>query len=202
MPHVDPLMNFDFLRHYARGWLALRFRRRAAAIAAFRQALAAQPQSARTARLLGFLLGEAGDWVCAEEHLQRALALAPDAATWYNLGYVRDRLGRREEAIAAFEEAVRLDPKFDRAWYGLGLAHAAAGRHGEAVAALEKAAALEPRNPHVWYALGIAHHHAHAPDKVEAVARHLLRYHPLVCKRLIQDTQRADLKPLLAELDS
>jgi hypothetical protein len=33
------------------------------------------------------------------------------------------------------------------------------------------------------------------------VARHLLRYHPLVCKRLIQDTQRADLKPLLAELE-
>lgn len=194
-------MNFDFLRHYWRGRLLERLRRLPEAIAAYRQAAAAEPGDPRPHRALGFLCGEARQWAEAETHLSRALALAPDAVTWFNLGWLRDRMGRREEAIAAFREAVRLDPRLDRAWYGLGMALAAEGRHAEAVSALEQAAVLEPRNPHIWYALGMAHHHAHAPDKVEAVAQHLLRHHPLVCKRLIQDTQRSDLRHLIAELE-
>lgn len=199
-PYFDP-MNFDFLRHYWRGRILQRLGRRPEAITAYRAALAIAPDDARVLRVLGFLHGEAREWPQAEEYLRRALAQEPDALTWYNLGYVRDQQGRREEAMAAFREAVRLDPRLDRAWYGLGMALAALGRHREAVEPLEQAAALEPRNPYVWYALGMAQHHAHAPEKVEAVARHLLRYHPLVCKRLIQDTQRADLRHLVAELD-
>ncbi len=194
-------MNFEFLRHYWRGRLFQRLGRPQRAAEAYQAAARIRPGDARVHRALGFLHGEARQWDAAETHLLRALALEPDAVTWFNLGWLRDQQGRREDAIAAFREAVALDARLDRAWYGLGLALAALGRHGEAVAALEKAAALEPRNPHVWYALGMAQHHAHAPEKVEAVARHLLRFHPLVCKRLIQDTQRNDLRHLVAELD-
>lgn len=194
-------MDFDFLRHYWRGRLLTRLKRREQAIAAYQAALAVQPDDARVLRALGYLHGERGDRQAAESLLRRALAIAPDAVTWFNLGYLLDQSGRREEAIAAFREATRLDPKLDRAWYGMGLAHAALGRHQEAVAALEQAARLEPRNPHIWYALGMAQHHAHAPDKVEAVARHLLRFHPLVCRKLIQDTQRSDLRHLVRELE-
>jgi tetratricopeptide (TPR) repeat protein len=194
-------MDFDFLRHYWRGRLLARLRRRRPAIAAYEAALARAPQDPRLLRALGYLYGEEGDFLTAEDYLTKAITLAPDAVSWFNLGYLREQRGRIEEAIAAFREAVRLDPRLDRAWYGLGLCQARLSHHAEAVAALEQAAALQPRNPHVWYALGLAHHHAHAPDKVEAVARHLLRYHPLVCKKLIQDTQRADLAHLVRELE-
>ncbi|MEO1767908.1 tetratricopeptide repeat protein [Thiobacter aerophilum] len=194
-------MNFDFVRHYWRGRLFTRLKRLNQALAAFEAALAISPNDLRVLRSLGYLHGERGAWQTAESYLRRALALAPDAVTWFNLGYLLDQSGRREQAIAAFREAVRLDSKLDRAWYGLGLAHAALGQHQEAVAALEKAGQLQPRNPHIWYALGMAQHHAHAPDKVEAVARHLLRFHPLVCGKLIQDTGRADLRHLVRELE-
>ena len=194
-------MDFDFFRHYWRGRLLARLGRRRPAIAAYEAALVRAPQDPRVLRALGYLYGEEGDFRTAEDYLTKAIALAPDAVSWFNLGYLRERRGRIEEAIEAFREAVRLDPQLDRAWYGLGLSEARLGRHAAAVAALEQAAVRQPRNPHVWYALGLAHHHAHAPDKVEAVARHLLRYHPLVCKKLIQDTGRADLAHLVRELE-
>lgn len=194
-------MNFDFLRHYLRGRLFTRLKRLDQAVAAYEAALALAPDDVRVLRALGYLHGERGEREAAEGYLRRALALGPDAVGWFNLGYLLDQSGRREEAIAAFGEATRLDPRLDRAWYGLGLAHAASGQHEAAVAALEQAAQLEPRNPHIWYALGMAQHHAGAPDKVEAVARHLLRFHPLVCRKLIQDTGRSDLAHLVRELE-
>ena len=35
----------------------------------------------------------------------------------FNQGYVLDKLGELERAVAAFRNATRLNPKIDRAWY-------------------------------------------------------------------------------------
>jgi len=51
-------------------------------------------------------------WAPAEETLRKALAIAPeDEGLWQALGRVRWKADRREEAIAAFREALRINPR-------------------------------------------------------------------------------------------
>src|ERR1700761_5475669 len=53
-----------------------------------------------------------GDLVAAADLLQQATDLAPGfASAWFTLGEVRDQLGEREAAIAAFRKAVSADPE-------------------------------------------------------------------------------------------
>lgn len=52
-----------------------------------------------------------GDFSGAADILAQTLELAPGFATaWFALGAIRDQLGERDAAIAAFESARRLDP--------------------------------------------------------------------------------------------
>jgi predicted TPR repeat methyltransferase len=52
-----------------------------------------------------------GDFSGAADILAQTVELAPGFATaWFALGAIRDRLGERDAAIAAFESAQRLDP--------------------------------------------------------------------------------------------
>lgn len=194
-------MNFDQWRAYLRGRFLERLKRDDEAMQAYHEALRANPRFAKAARCLGYLHANKKRHRDAEDYFLLALRLAPDADTWYNLGFIRDQEGRREQAIEAFREAVRLDRRHDRAWYGLGLAHAHLGQHREAVDAFEHAAQLEPRNPHIWYALGMAQHHCHEPEKVTAVAKRLVQFNLHLTRHLIQETERNDLRYLVRELD-
>jgi tetratricopeptide (TPR) repeat protein len=49
-----------------------------------------------------------------------------------------------DEAIAEFQEAIRLDPEFSAAYLGLGYSHVRKGGFEQAIAALEKYLQLEP----------------------------------------------------------
>jgi hypothetical protein len=49
-----------------------------------------------------------------------------------------------DEAIAEFQEAIRLDPEFSAAYLGLGYSHVRKGEFEQAIAALEKYLQLEP----------------------------------------------------------
>jgi tetratricopeptide (TPR) repeat protein len=203
VPAPEKPVNYDAWRHYLRGNFFVWLRRPKPALAAYRLALAAAPDEARIARVAGFLLAEQKDYAGAEALLRRAVEVDPeDAGTWFNLGYACEHGGRRREAITAFQRAVALNPGLDRAWYGLGFAHAQLGEHTEAANALEEAARLQPMNGQSWYALGMAQHHCHRPERVQEVVEHIVRYDARMAKRLIQDTERADLAPLIAHLDA
>src|SRR5580692_5305844 len=53
-----------------------------------------------------------GDLVAAADLLQQATDLAPGfASAWFTLGEVREQLGERDAAIAAFRKAVAADPE-------------------------------------------------------------------------------------------
>jgi predicted TPR repeat methyltransferase len=54
---------------------------------------------------------ERGDYAAAADLLAQALELSPRfASAWFRLGEVRERLGEREAAVAAFREALAADP--------------------------------------------------------------------------------------------
>ncbi len=193
-------MNLDAWRHYLRARLYAMLRRRDAAAAEYRTALRLDPDFARAAHALAFLLAARGAHAEAEQWFRAVLRSQPgNAAAWFNLGFLHDKAGDTQKAIDAFREAARLDAKIDRAWYGLGLALATLGRHDEAATALEEAARLQPMNPHAWYHLGLAYHALHNPGKVEEIALHLNRFDRKMTHRLILDTGRADLAHLVAD---
>ena len=75
---------------------------------------------------------------------------------WHNIGYDLANLGQHEEAIAAYNKALKIDPKFHISWNGLGSALRELGRNTEAIAALEKALEIEPEDHFALNNLGNA----------------------------------------------
>jgi tetratricopeptide (TPR) repeat protein len=130
--------------------------------------------------MLGATLDLKGDYLSTPElseralvTLDRALALRPDwAEVWRYRGGAFSTLGRDQEAVAAFELALGLNPMDASAHSGIGRVHfILRGEFARAVPCYERALALNPRAG--WSALQLAHCATLARDfpKAEAVAR-------------------------------
>jgi tetratricopeptide (TPR) repeat protein len=68
-----------------------------------------------------------------------------DADAFNGLGICWAAKSDLTKAIAAYDEAVRLDPNFAIAWFNRGLALQAAGRGAEAEASFQRARQAGPR---------------------------------------------------------
>ncbi|HVR11223.1 MAG TPA: tetratricopeptide repeat protein [Thermoanaerobaculia bacterium] len=91
-----------------------------AAEAAYRQALALDPDLADAHLNLGRLLHEGGDPATAEAHYREALAIDPDdSLAAYNLGVALQDQRRPREAADAYEQALALDPTLADAHFNL-----------------------------------------------------------------------------------
>ncbi len=188
-------------QYYLRGRLLELFGFTPQAIAAYRDALRAQPDFLRPPNRIAYLLASQERFADAEPYFEAVLKADPgNAVAHFNLGYTLDKRGQHDRAAKAFTEATRLNPKLDRAWYGLGLAFAALDRHKDAATALEQAAALQPMNPHAWYALCMALHTTGNRERFDEAVMHLLRFDPKMTRRLIQETGRDDLAHLVKDL--
>ena len=190
-------MNYDYTRHYLRGWLLHFFGRTDGAYAAYEEAFRHNRNAWQAAISMASIAAGRKNRRAAEFWFREALRIRPeDADTWFNLGFVLDEDGQREPAIEAFRESVRIKPAQDRAWYGMGLVQAKCGAHGEAVRCFQKVTELQPMNGYGWYQLGMAHHHSNNPDEVTRIIQHLLGFEPKTCRLLIRDAGRSDLEHL------
>ena len=73
---------------------------------------------------------------------------------WNGKGNQLGNLGRYEEALSAYEEAIRLKPDYDYAWNGKGNQLGNLGRYEEALSAYEEAIRLKPNNEVGWTGKG------------------------------------------------
>jgi len=73
----------------------------------------------------------------------------------YNEGIQAFNNGETDNAIAAFEEAIKLDEKYGDAYYRLGLCHLNKNENDKAIAALKKYVELNPRGDEVETAKAI-----------------------------------------------
>ena len=90
-------------------------------------------------------------------HLDRAIALSPDAAETHNdRGTVLQRMGRVEEAVRDYREAVRLVPTFATAHSNLANALLALGHPEEAIATGREAFRLQPDLVEAHYTVALA----------------------------------------------
>jgi Tfp pilus assembly protein PilF len=122
-----------------------------------RRAVELDPRSAAGQHVLGRVLLARDDLAGAEEAFRHAVELRPNFAEAYNdLGGTLDRLGRTDEAIAAFRRAA--DRGHPSALYNLGVVYLRA--KGDPVAAravLEQAVKQKSASAGVWNALGVAY---------------------------------------------
>ena len=77
------------------------------------------------------------------------------AEDWFNKGIVLYNQDKYDEAIKAFDEAIKLDPKYAYAWNGKGIALADQGKYDEAIEAYDEAIKLDPKDARTWYNKGI-----------------------------------------------
>ena len=100
--------------------------------------------SAADLKIVAFDYVLLADYSDADKWLTKMLEWAPsDSEGWYYLGRTKYNENRFAEAITAFQQCLKLDPKNVKAEDNLGLALAGLGRNGEAAAAYNQAIAWQ-----------------------------------------------------------
>jgi predicted CXXCH cytochrome family protein len=97
----------------------------------------------------------AGAGASTEEWVAAALASADRPETHVEIGALYAELGRRRQAMEAFETALRIDPGFTPARLDLADLLRSLGRDAEAEAPLREAARLDPNDAAAHYALAL-----------------------------------------------
>ncbi len=114
------------------------------AVPAYEEALRREPNSAAALERLALCLSSLKQYSRAESILNQALDLAPNAATWIQLGVIRLQQGKAPDAIAAFEKAIELDPEIPDAYNTAGAIWFEIGDTARAETELRHAIRLQP----------------------------------------------------------
>ena len=123
-----------------RGLLARQSGKKAEALTAFEEAVAANPRSVSSALELGAELENQGQSERALEVYGKAAASSPDDATSHaKLGAVYAARGMNDRAVTELETTVRLNPHDAASYRALGQVYAALGRRDKAAAAFHEA---------------------------------------------------------------
>jgi tetratricopeptide (TPR) repeat protein len=76
----------------------------------------------------------------------------------YNgLGYACDNIGRRQDAIESYKQAIKIRPSYAYAYNNLGVAYGRLGRHQEAIEACKEAIKIRPDYAEAHYNLGVTY---------------------------------------------
>lgn len=103
--------------------------------------------SAADLKIVAFDYIVLGDYSDADKWLTKMLEWTPnDSDGWYNLGRTKYNENRFAEAISAFQQCLKLDPKNVKAEDNLGLSFAGMGRNEEAAAAYQQAIAWQEQS--------------------------------------------------------
>jgi superkiller protein 3 len=65
------------------------------------------------------------------------------------------KLDKHEDALACYENVVRLDPMHDQAWYAKGRSMGFLGRHGDVIKCCERALEINPHGSPSWILKGL-----------------------------------------------
>ncbi len=120
----------------------------------YQHALERQPGYYEAWVNLGAVRQLGGDLRGAEQCYVKSLELRPDARGYFNLGTVLFGQGEHPRAIAAFQEALRLEPGFADAWNDLGEAFRDQGNMEEAVRCYREALRTAPGHARANYNVG------------------------------------------------
>ncbi len=83
-----------------------------------------------------------------------------DAEAWFHLGFAYSNIKRYNDAIEAYHQALRIDPKNARPiiWVSLGVAYDGLKRYQDAIKAYRQAISINPEDAKAWSFLGSSYH--------------------------------------------
>lgn len=148
------------------------------AIAAFRAILASQPNDPVALYSLAGLLikRDAAESLAMAEHGVRVAAgFAP---LWFARGMVMQTLGRKEEALRSYEQALTLAPTYTEAFVNCGAILRELHRHDEALARFNQAIAVDPKHESALGNAGILLSEFKRTDEAIATFKRVLSHNP------------------------
>ncbi len=95
-------------------------------------------------------------WSKAEVAFRKSLAIKPKSTTWVFHGFTLSELGRDDEAIESYKNALELQPEFDEAHYNLGCCFGLRREHEKAIFHFRRAIAADPKYARAYAELGWA----------------------------------------------
>lgn len=123
----------------------------------FLSVLELSPREFDALHMLGVIAMQRRDFDRAAAWLQQALAADAEAGMAYaNLGIVQMEAGRPTQALAAFDQAIRLEPSAG-VYFGRGLAQLALRQWNAALVSLKQALALQPDHAEAHFNCGTAY---------------------------------------------
>jgi len=72
------------------------------------------------------------------------------AEDWFDKGFALQNQSKLDEAIKAYDEAIRLDPNLAEAWCNKGLALFSQDKYDEAIKSCDEAIRLDPNLAMAW----------------------------------------------------
>ena len=192
--HISPASSNSAIRNRCL-WLKFKAKTllvvglRAQAHDVFQEILAINPADPLALNSLGYQELSNQRFIQALGYFERALVQTPNNANaHFNVGFVCEELGRSQQAELAFNAALQIDEKLDRAWYGLGLALVRQQRFEESLAAFKRNTELQSMSPFAWYQMARVHMELGQPQEALAVMRHLKGFEPKVAAQLERET--------------
>jgi tetratricopeptide (TPR) repeat protein len=104
--------------------------------------------------------------------------LINDAGSFIILGVDYEELGKYQEAIAAYKQAIRIKPDHEVAHYNLGVLYGELGRYQEAVDAIKQSIRIKPDQVDAHYNLGVVYGKLHKYKEAVAAYKHTVRIKP------------------------
>ena len=151
--------------------------------------IAALPERAKTAKATGnnqsarllkaIALEAKKDWNILLAHARAwTIANPRSGLAWLFLGFAFGETGQTEQAIKAYREVLRIDPKFAGAWYNLGVVYGKSGQADQEINAYREALRINPEDAKAWNNLGFAFGKADQTDQAIKAFRETLRINP------------------------
>jgi tetratricopeptide (TPR) repeat protein len=134
----------NYMAHYNLGNLYGREDKLAEAVQQYEAALRAEPNYAEAENNLGTILLRLRRFDEAIAHHAAAVRIRPEYLYYFNLANAYADAGKSTEAIAQYQQALRLDPSSSAAHHNLGLVLQGQGRSQEAMAEFRAALQLQP----------------------------------------------------------
>jgi tetratricopeptide (TPR) repeat protein len=124
----------------------------------YETAVQLDPQNADANLLLGLTLTNTGDLERAVQYTQASIKIRPSYSAYYNLGLIYANKSRYQDAMAAYQNALKLNPSSYLGWYQLGLVYSTDLQFTKAIEAYQKVIELNPKFAQAYHGLGSAYY--------------------------------------------
>jgi|HubBroStandDraft_6_1064221.scaffolds.fasta_scaffold717658_1 tetratricopeptide (TPR) repeat protein len=114
----------------------------------------------------------------AMEILLKGIAQNPTPKIWMKIAHLELKAGRKQEALAVFQEVIKLDPKNSMALNNAAYILASTNNIKEAEKLAKKAVKLEPKNPEYLDTLALVYFKKGQPKEAENLIKEAIKLAP------------------------